>query len=92
MEAKPRAGATRGPLQFSDSIPAKAMRDAAQESLSKHLKDFIGDLRAKGRNKQYIAEYESRLVILMEQCGWQSLKDVTPDSFVKWRSEQEKSR
>lgn len=46
-------------------IPAKSMRDAAQESLTKHLRDFIGDLRAKGRNGQYIAEFENRLVLLM---------------------------
>ena len=72
-------------------IPAKAMRDAAQESLTKHLKDFIGDLRAKGRNDQYIAEFENRLVLLMEQCGWHSLRDVTADSFVKWRSEHKKA-
>jgi len=69
----------------------QAMRDAAQESLTKHLRDFIGDLRAKGRNAQYIAEFENRLVLLMEQCGWHSLKDVTADSFVKWRSEHKKA-
>ena len=72
-------------------IPAKAMRDAAQESLTKHLRDFIGDLRAKGRNAQYIAEFENRLLVLMEQCGWHSVKDATADSFVKWRSEHKKA-
>ena len=72
-------------------IPAKAMRDAAQESLSKHVRDFIGDLRAKGRNAQYIAEFENRLVLLLEQCSWQLLRDVTADSFVKWRSEHKKA-
>ena len=72
-------------------IPAKTMRDAAQESLTKHLRDFIGDLLAKGRNGQYIAEFENRLLVLMKQCGWHSLKDVTADSFVKWRSEHKKA-
>jgi integrase len=72
-------------------IPAKAMRDAAQESLTKHLRDFIGDLRAKGRNAQYIAEFENRMELLMEQCGWHLLQDVTADSFVKWRSEHKKA-
>ena len=59
-------------------IPAKAMRDAAQESLSKHVRDFIGDLRAKGRNAQYIAEFENRLVLLLEQCSWQLLRMSPP--------------
>ncbi len=77
--------------ELNGLIPAKAMRDAAQESLTKHLRDFIGDLRAKGRNAQYIAEFENRLVLLMEHCGWHSLQDVTADSFVKWRSEHKKA-
>ena len=72
-------------------LPAKAMRDAANESLSKHLEGFIGDLRAKGRNGKYIAGFENQVTLLMSECGWQQTKDVTPDSFVKWRSEQTKS-
>jgi integrase len=72
-------------------IPAKAMRDAAQESLTKHMKDFIGNLRTERRNHKYITEFENRLVLLMDQCHWQFLKDVTADAFVKWRSEQKKA-
>ena len=72
-------------------IPAKTMRDAAQVSLTQHLNDFIADLKAKGRNRQYIAEFENRLELLIEQCGWRSLQDVTADSFVKWRSEHKKA-
>ena len=77
--------------ELNGLLPPKKMRDAAQDSLTIHLKDFIGDLRAKGRNKQYIAEFENRLLLLMEQCGWRSLSDVTADSFVKWRTEHKKS-
>jgi len=72
-------------------LPAKTMRDAAQEPLVKHLKDFIGNLRALGRNNQYIAGSENRLVLLVDQCHWQFPKDVAADSYVKWRSEQKKS-
>src|ERR1019366_5276271 len=64
-------------------VSPKSMRDAAQEPLSKHMNDFIGDLRAMGRNSQYIAEYENRLSLLMDQCHWQLPKDVTADSLVK---------
>jgi integrase len=69
-------------------ISPKAMRNAAQEPLSKHLKDFIGDLRAKGRNQKYTTGFENQLTLLIRQCCWQSPKDVTADSFVKWRSGQ----
>ena len=72
-------------------LPPKTMRDASQVPLSKHLEDFIGDLRALGRNHQYIAEFENRLLLLMEQCRWRSPVDVTADSFVSWRSQQEKA-
>ena len=77
--------------ELNGLLPPRKMRDAAQDSLTIHLKDFIGDLRAKGRNRQYIAEFENRLLLLMEQCGWQSLSNVTADSFVKWRTEHKKS-
>ena len=72
-------------------VSPKAMRDAAQEPLAKHLNDFIGNLRGLVRNQQYIAEYENRLLLLMGECRWQLPKDVTADSFVKWRSEQKKA-
>ncbi len=72
-------------------ISPKAMRDAAQKPLTKHLKEFIGDLRAKGRNKRYISGLENQLVLLIDQCRWQLPKDVSADSFVKWRSEQKKA-
>ena len=71
--------------------PSKVQRDAAQEPLLKHVQDFIGDLRAKGRNEQYMDELENKLRLLANQCGWQLAKGVTADSFVKWRSRQKKS-
>ncbi len=72
-------------------LPAKAMRNAANESLLKHLKDFIADLSAKGRDEKYVVEFENRVTRLIDECGWPLPKDVTPDSFVMWRSEQKKS-
>ena len=31
-------------------MPAKVVRDSAKRELSGHLRDFLGDLRIKGRN------------------------------------------
>jgi len=70
-------------------IPAKAARDAAQCKLVNHLRDFIGDLKAKGRNGQYIAEFENRLILLITECCWEMPQDMTADSFVKWRSSRD---
>ncbi len=72
-------------------LSPRAIRDAAQVPLLNHLQDFIGDLRAKGRNEQYIDELENKLKLLQKCCGWQLAKDVTADSFVKWRSAETKS-
>lgn len=72
-------------------LPPRTVRDASQEPLSKHLKDFISDLRALGRNHQYIAEFENRLELLMDQCRWQFPQDVTADSLTRWRSQQQKA-
>jgi hypothetical protein len=72
-------------------LAPKSIRDGAAEPLSKHLTDFIADLRAQGRNHQYIAEFENRITLLINECGWRCARDVTADSLVKWRSEQKKA-
>ena len=72
-------------------LPSKAFRESTQRDLVAHLRDFIGDLIAKGRNAQYIAEFEKRLLLLMEQCGWKVANDMTADSFVQWRSSHNKA-
>jgi site-specific recombinase XerC len=72
-------------------IPPRIQRDAAQASLDAHVKDFICDLNAKGRNGQYINEMENKLTLLASQCGWLHAKDVTSDSFTRWRSSRKNS-
>ena len=45
------------------------------------------DSRGKtGRRNKTIKQYRSRIMRLLHECGWEYLKDVTPDSFMKWRS------
>ncbi len=67
-------------------VPARSLRDAAQRKLVDHLQDFIRDLRSKRLNRQYIAEFEKRLLLLADQCRWQLPQDMTADSLVTWRS------
>ncbi len=67
-------------------LPPKGQRDAAQASLAKHIQEFIGDLKAKGRNGKYIDQEENKLKLLSAARGWQSVKEVAPDSFIRWRS------
>jgi len=72
-------------------IPSKLQRDAAQATLDAHVNDFIGDLKAKGRNGQYINEMENKLALLVAECGWLHAKDATSDSFTQWRSSRKNS-
>jgi integrase len=72
-------------------IPSKAVRDAAQRKTAEHLIDFIGDLRAKRLNGRYIKGVEYCLGQLIAQCGWAFPRDITADTFVKWRSGQKKA-
>ena len=72
-------------------IPAKVVRDAARRDLSNHLQDYLGDLRAKGRNGRYVNGIEHCFNELSCQCKWTIPQDVTADSFVKWRGTQTKA-
>ena len=42
-------------------LAPKRQREAAQASITRHLADFIGDLKAKGRNGKYVDQLESQL-------------------------------
>ena len=66
----------------------KHLLEAAQKNLTAHLKDYLADLQASGRDEMYQANLRCRLVKLFKDCGWQHLKDVTPDSFMVWRGKQ----
>ena len=74
--------------ELAGLIPPKGQREAARTSLVKHVGDFIGDLKAKGRDGKYIKQEENKLSLLSGECGWQSVRDVGADSFVRWRSGQ----
>jgi len=77
--------------ELAGLLPPKSQREAAQASLAKQIQEFTGDLKAKGRNSQYIDETENKLELLSAECGWRCLKDVTAGAFIAWRSRQKKS-
>ena len=57
--------------------------------LLSHLQDYLKDLKARGRNKEYIYITEKRLSALFLQCCWKNLNDASPDGFIKWRARNE---
>lgn len=69
-------------------LAPKEMRQAAQRDLAKLIADFARDLRVRGRASKYADNLQMRIGKLAKECNWKQLQDVTPDSFVAWRSRQ----
>jgi len=46
---------------------------------------LLADLAKQGKGVKYLANIEHRVGALIQQCGWQTAKDVTADSFQQWR-------
>ncbi len=65
-------------------IMSKPLREAAQRKLTEHLQDFLGDMRRRGNCVKYLANVEYRVGKLIAGCGWNTLKDVTANSFQTW--------
>lgn len=72
-------------------LPAKPVRDALQQDLFGHLKDYLLNLQTMGRDAKYIHGVQKQLELLMAECGWKLFKDITPNSFEAWRSTQKKA-
>ena len=65
--------------------PRRALREGAKTVLEDHLQGFQADLKAKGRNREYVRRLGQRVRNLMKACGWTVARDVTANSFVEWR-------
>jgi integrase len=70
-------------------LAPKIQRDAASAPVVMHIKDYIADRRAVGRDEKYVREVDKRLQKLAVECGWRRLADVTPESFCTWRAKQQ---
>ena len=73
-------------------LPSRVVRNAAQRKLTEHLQDFLGDLHAKGRARDYISHVSHYNKALIADCGWMYPQDATADSFGEWRKAQSKSQ
>lgn len=69
-------------------LPPKKLRDSAVQQMGKHLTDFLNNLRAIGRDEDYVKNLRYRIDILLRECGWVYPANVSPDSFEAWRAER----
>ena len=69
-------------------IPARKIRNGLQMAFSALVGEYVAELTRLGRNEKYVLGVSKQLEVLGETCGWQMLKDVSADSFLKWRQRQ----
>lgn len=75
-------------LQYEQAglVVPRTMKEAGAKPVADHLQDLIADLQSRGRSNDYIRKIDSRCRALITTCDWKRLGDVTPDSFINWRS------
>lgn len=66
--------------------PPRLLVDAASRPLVEHLDEFVTELRFLGRSSVYVYNVECHVTRIAKACGWKLLRDVTADSYVRWRS------
>ena len=69
-------------------VAPKHQRETAQRPLLEHVKAFCQSRRAVKRDEKYVCELERKLEKLCAGCAWQFVRDVTPESFERWRARQ----
>jgi len=65
-----------------------AQRETFENPMEKLVDGYVADLKALGRSTDHVRHVDKRLRRLMRECHWQSLRDATADSFLRWRAEQ----
>jgi integrase len=72
--------------QMFDDLRASA--EDAPSRLLEHVVAFIADLRVRMRSDSHIKHLETRIKRLFVDCKWERLRDVSADSFQRWRANQ----
>ena len=68
-----------------------AQRETFENPMVKLVDSYVADLKALGRCADHVRHVDKRLRRLIRECGWQSLRDATPDAFLRWRAGQTKA-
>ncbi len=68
--------------------PAQAVVAALRRPLPEHLAEYLGDVAAKGRSDGYVYNLRARCRRLFRECGWRCARDISVESFLKWRAGQ----
>jgi integrase len=67
-------------------LPPAAQQTAAAVPLPDLVAQYVADLRAQGRTDQHAKDTSRRILRLVRECGWRTLRAVTAVSFTAWRA------
>ncbi len=83
-QAKLRALVVERERQAAGLLPTAAEVRSCTTRLSEHLTCFLS-YKARTRAERYLYELKNRVLTLVRECGWNVVRDVTPESFELWR-------
>ncbi|TWU22498.1 site-specific tyrosine recombinase XerC [Novipirellula galeiformis] len=49
--------------------------------IAEHSAEWIASLRSSGRSSVHTDRHETRLALVVDQCQWLTIRDITPESF-----------
>jgi integrase/recombinase XerC len=87
-EAKARQLVEDAERELAGLLGPKSLRDAALRPLKEHTAEFIADLTARSRGRSHLVHVKCRLERLLKDCRWHQLRDVSAESFIRWRQKQ----
>jgi len=67
-------------------LPPQKLVNGASVPLSEHLAAFIADLEKRGKTPKNNKQTRKDVLRLINECGWNRIGDVSPSSFIDWRS------
>lgn len=69
-------------------ILPKGQRNALESPTINLIVEHVADLETMGRSEGHVRHVRTRLYRLVRENGWRRLRDVTTESFIRWRSAQ----
>jgi integrase len=72
-------------------VVPRSIREAFAAPFADHVARFLEETKAKGRAPHTVTHYRTLLRVLSRECGWKTLRDVTPRSFCEWRARSKRS-
>ncbi len=69
-------------------VAPKAVLEGACRPVLEHLSQYCRYITARGRSAKYVRNVKMWVARPVRECGWETLRDITPASFMLWRSAQ----